>query len=211
MQNHVVSIYQDGTRAAQKGVDIRSGQSVETDFTLIPRHAGFLEGTIELEDDELEFDNRRFFTVHIPEEFHVLLAGSSSDLTYLRLALSTKLSDTSASLKMTESAFDRLSTSLLSNIDVIVLSNPPEPTSSQISILKTYLQNGGGVLIFPGAHTTVNAFNMSIAATLGISTISAVDAQLGTSQATGLSVEFENVDLRHPLFVGMFEKEEIKQ
>ena len=211
VQNHVVSIYQDGNRVAQKGVDIRSGQSVETDFTLVPKHAGFLEGTIELEDDELEFDNRRFFTVHIPEEFRVLLVGNSSNLTYLRLALNTRLSDTSASLKMTESTLDRLSTSLLSNIDVIVLSDPPELTSSQTSILKTYLQNGGGVLIFPGTHTTVSAFNMSIASALGISTIAAIDSQSGTSQVTGLSVEFEKVDLRHPLFAGMFEKTETKQ
>jgi hypothetical protein len=31
VQNYVVSIYQDGNRVAQKGVDIRSGQSVETE------------------------------------------------------------------------------------------------------------------------------------------------------------------------------------
>jgi hypothetical protein len=210
VQNHVVSIYQDGNRAAQKGVDIRSGQSIETEFTLVPKHAGFLEGIIELEDDELEFDNRRFFTVHIPEEFRVLLVGNSSDLTYLQLALSTRLSDSSTGLKMTESALDRLSTSLLNNIDVIVLSDPSELTSSQTSILKTYLQNGGGVLIFPGVHTTVSAFNMSIAAALGISTIAAVDSLSGMSQASGLYVEFEKVDLRHPLFAGMFEKEESK-
>ena len=52
---------------------------------------------------------------------------------------------------------------------------------------------------------------MSIAAALGISTIAAVDSQSGTSQGTGLSVEFEKVDLRHPLFAGMFEKDETKQ
>jgi hypothetical protein len=211
MQNHVVSIYQDGNRTAQKGVDIRSGQSVETEFTLVPKHAGFIEGSIELEDDELEFDNRRFFTVHIPEEFHVILVGNSSDLTYLRVALNTMLSDTSTSLKMTESTFDHLSTLLLSKIDVIVLSNSPELTSSQLSILKIYLQNGGGVLIFPGAHTSVNSFNGNIAAALGISSIAAVDSLTGTSQTAGLSVEFEKVDLHHPLFAGMFEKDETKQ
>jgi hypothetical protein len=211
VQNYVVSIYQDGSRVAQKGVDIRSGQSVETDFTLVPKHAGFLEGIIKLEDDELEFDNKRFFTVHIPEEFRVLLVGNSSDLMYFRLAVSTKLSDSIASLKMTESTFDRLSTSLLSKIDVIVLFDPPELTSSQMSILKTYFQNGGGLLIFPGAQTTVNSFNGSIAAALGISSIAAVDSLTGTSQTDGLSVEFEKVDLHHPLFAGMFEKDETKQ
>jgi hypothetical protein len=211
VQNHVVSIYQDGSRVAQKGVDIRAGQSVETEFTLVPKHTGFIEGIIELEDDELEFDNRRFFTVHIPEEFRVLLVGNSSDLTYLRLALNTRISDTSASLKITESTFDRLSTSLLSNIHVIVLSDLPELTSNQTSILKMYLHNDGGALIFPGAHTTVSSFNMNIAAALDISTIVSVDSLSVTPQVVGLSIEFEKVDLRHPLFTGMFEKDETKQ
>jgi hypothetical protein len=211
VQNHVVSIYQDGSRVGQKGVNIPSGQSVETEFALVPRHSGFLEGTITLEDDELEYDNKRFFTVHIPEELHVLLVGSPSNLTYLRLALSTKLSDTSANLKMTESVLDRLSTSLLNNIDVIILSDPTELTPNQASILKTFLQIGGGLFIFPGNHTTVSAFNTRIASVLGISTIAAVDSQSGISQAAGLSIEFEKVDLLHPLFIGMFEKDETKQ
>ena len=211
VQNHMVSIYQDGSRVVQKGVEIRSGQSVETDFTLVPKRTGFLEGTVELEDDDLEFDNRRFFTVHIPEENRVLFIGNPSDLTYLRLALKTSLSDITTNLKTTESTLDRFSTSLLNKIDVIILSDPPELTSGQTFILKTYLQNGGGVMVFPGVHTTVNAFNMSIATALGISTIAAVDSQSSISQRTGLSIEFEKVDLRHPLFTGMFEKDETRQ
>ncbi len=211
IQNHVVSIYQNESRTSQKGVDIRAGQSAETDFTLIPRQAGFLEGKIELEDDELEFDNKRFFTVHIPEELHILLLGSPSDLTYLRLALNTRLSDTSSSLKITESTLDRLSASLLNNIDAIILNDPPELTPNQISILKAYIQNGGGILIFPGIHSTVKSFNTSIANAFDISTIAAVDTLTGASNTSALPVEFEKVDYRHPLFSGMFEKNEPMQ
>jgi len=211
VQNYVVSIFQDGIRAAQKGVDIRSGQSVETDFTLIPKRSGFLEGSVELEDDELEFDNKRFFSVHIPDELHILLVSNSSDLTYLRLALNARLSDTSASLQTTESTLDRLSASILNKIDVIVLSNPTELTSSQLSIVKTYVENGGGIMIFPGALTTMNAFNSNIAAALGISTIAAIDSQSKTLQETDRSLGFEKVDLRHPLFTGMFDNDERQQ
>jgi len=211
IQNHVVSIYQDENRAAQKGVNIRAAQSVETDFTLIPKHTGFLEGKIVLEDDELGFDNKRFFTIHIPEEIRVLLVGNSSDNKYLRLALSTRLSDTSFSMKMTESTFDRLFASLLNNIDAVVVNDPPELTPNQSSILKTYIQNGGGALIFPGTHSTANSFNMSISNPLGISTIAAVDSIPEKLKTVNLPVEFEKVDLRHPLFIGMFEKDETIQ
>lgn len=210
VQNHVVSIYQDGSRVGQKGVDILAGQSVETEFTLVPKHSGFIEGKIELEDDDLEFDNTRFFTVHIPEELHVLLIGSAPDLTYLRIALAPRLTDSSASLKINQIPYDRFSSSQLNNIDVVVLSNLHEFTPDQSFALKTYLQNGGGMLFFPGAQTTGTVYNTAIAAPLGISTAAASDDN-STTKSTNSFIEFDKVDLRHPLFVGMFEETESKQ
>ena len=210
VQNHVVSVYQSGSRAGQKGVDIHAGQSVETEFTLVPKHSGFLEGKIELEDDDLEFDNTRFFTVHIPEELHVLLIGGSSDLTYLSLTLASRITDSSASIKINRIPYDRFSSSPLNNTDVVVFSNLHELTHDQSLLLKTYLQNGGGMLFFPGTQTTKDAFNSSIAAPLGISTITAFDDTLTSPAATSF-IEFDKVDLRHPLFSGMFEDTEAKQ
>jgi hypothetical protein len=205
VQNHVVSIYQGGLRVGQKGVDIRAGQSVETEFTLVPKHSGFLEGKIELEDDDLEFDNTRFFTVHVPEELHVLLVGSPSDLTYLRLTLATRLTDSSASLKINQITSDRFSSFPLNNTDVVVFSNLRELTHDQSLVLKTYLQNGGGMLFFPGTQTSKDEFNAAIAGPLGISTITASDDHLMSPSAVSF-IEFDKVDLRHPLFTGMFEE-----
>ena len=210
VQNHVVSVYQDGSRVGQQGVDIRAGQSVETEFTLVPKHSGFLEGRIELEDDDLEFDNTRFFTVPIPEELHVLLVGNASDLTYLRLNLATRLTDSSASLKINQITYDRISSSQLSNTDAVVLSNLHELTHDQSSALKNYLHDGGGILFFPGAHTDGNTFNTGIATPLGISTVVASENNL-MSQPTNSFIEFDKVDLHHPLFAGMFEEAEAKQ
>jgi hypothetical protein len=210
IQNHVVSVYQDGNRVGQKGADIRAGQSVETEFMLVPKHPGFLEGKIELEDDDLEFDNTRFFTVHIPDEFHVLLVGTPSDLTYLRITLATRLTDSSASLKINQIPYDRFSSSQLNNTDVVIFSNLQELTHNQSFALKTYIQNGGGLLFFPGIQTTRDAFNTAIAAPLGISTVSTSDDNL-TSQSANSFIEFDKVDLRHPLFAGMFEETESKQ
>ena len=210
LQNHVVSVYQDGIRVGQKGVDIRAGQSVETEFTLVPKHPGFIEGKIELEDDDLEFDNTRFFIVHIPEELHVLLVGNASDLTYLHITLATRLTDSSASLKISQITYDRFSSSKLNNIDVVVLSNLHELTHDQSLALKMYLQNGGGMIFFPGAQTTSNAFNTSVAVPLGISTVTTSTDNLKLQSASSF-IEFDKVDLRHPLFTGMFEETELQQ
>ena len=210
VQNHVVSVYQDGSRVGQKGVDIRAGQSIETEFTLVPKHSGFIEGKVEIEDDDLDFDNSRFFTVYIPKELHVLLVGNASDLTYLRIALAARLSDSSASLKLNQITYDRFSSSQLNNTDVVVFSNLHELTNGQFFALKTFIQNGGGLLFFPGAPTTINTFNTEIAAPLGISTATTSEDNLSLKHITSF-VEFDKVDLRHPLFAGMFEETEAKQ
>jgi hypothetical protein len=209
-QNHLVSIYQDGSRVAQKGVDIHTGQSIETEFSLVPKHSGFLEGIVELEDDDLEFDNKRCFIVYIPEELRVLLIGDATDLTYLRLALTTRLSDSSASLKINETTWNRFSSLQLSSTNVAVLANPRELTMSQSAALKSYLQNGGGILIFPGSQSTVTSFNSSVSAILGSPLNVAVESQSPTSQSSNSFLEFDKVDFRHPLFSGMFEENEKK-
>ena len=210
LQNHVVSVYQDGNRVGQKGVDIHAGQSIETELMLVPRHSGFLEGKIELEDDDLEFDNTRFFTVHIPEELHVLLVGSTTDFTYLRITFATRLTDSSASIKINQITYDNFLSSQLNNIDVVVLSNLHELTHDQSLALKTYLQNGGGMLFFPGTQTTGNAFNTAIATPLGISTVTTSEDNLKLNSVNSF-IEFDKIDFHHPLFEGMFEETEAKQ
>jgi hypothetical protein len=210
VQNHVVSVYQDGSRVGQKGVDIHAGQSMETEFTVVPKHSGFLEGKIELEDDDLEFDNTRYFTVHIPEELHVLLVGNPVDLSYLRIALSTRLPDSSASVTVNQVTENRFSSFPLNKTDVVVFSNLHDLTPDQSHALKTYIQNGGGVLFFPGAQTNGNIFTSSFAGPLGIS--SAAPTELTPRpQSSNSFVEFDKVDLRHPLFSGMFEGSDAKQ
>jgi hypothetical protein len=83
-------------------------------------------------------------------------------------------------------------------------------TRDQSFALKTYLQSGGGIIIFPGSRTTINAFNSSIAVPLGISRAVMSEDNL-KSQTANSFIEFDKVDLRHLLFSGMFEESEIKQ
>ena len=98
----------------------------------------------------------------------------------------------------------------MNNTDVIVFSNLHELTSDQSFALKTFIQNGGGLFFFPGAQTTISAFNTEIAAPLGISTVTTPEDNL-SSKPIDSFIEFDKVDLRHPLFAGMFEETETKQ
>ena len=209
--DHVISVFQDGSRATQKGIDIPSGRAIDVEFTLMPKRSGYLDGMIELEDDDLEFDNKHYFTIRIPEEIKVLLIGNQSDLRFIRLALSTRLSDSNAALKVSETTWDRFSTSQTQNTDVIVFSNPHELTQSQSTSLKVFLQNGGGLMLFPGNHLTTETFNTTIATPLGIPLIAAQEKPTAQIQINNSFIEFDKCDLRHPIFSGMFEDVNSKQ
>ena len=205
VHNHLLSIIQDGVHAAQKGFDLAAGQSTTIEFTITPKHTGFVNGIVELEDDDLEFDNRRYFTVDVPTEIRIAIIGSATDARYIELALNTQLADSTASLRLNETILDRLTTTQLSNTDVIVLTNPHDLDATSIEKLKTFVANGGGILIFPGAQTTASDFNATLATAFGISKMLPSQQQSQTT-STESFVEFSKTDLRHPIFQGMFEE-----
>jgi hypothetical protein len=211
LRNHIVSAFLDGERVAQKGVDIAAGRTANVEFTVVPRHAGYIEGAVEIEEDDLDFDNRRYFAVRIPDEIRVLMVGNKPDVHYIRLALQAQSSDSSAALRMSEASWDRFSASQMRKADVIIFSNPHEISQELAASVKTFLRNGGGLLLFPGNQLTSEAFNTTLARPLGISTIIPHEHQISQTQGGQSFVEFDRVDLQHPIFSGMFEKADVKR
>jgi hypothetical protein len=207
VRNHLVSIYQDGKHTAQKGIDLAGGESGEIEFSIVPEHPGFLQGLVEIEDDNLIYDNKAYFIIHVPEELRVLLIGSRSELSYIRIALSARQRDSSANMRITETTWDRFTPALLKETDVILLANPPEPAGGRYESIKNYLYAGGGVFILPGEGSTVTEFNRSLSAILGFQRSASLESPSHSAQSGGSFIEFDKIDMQHPLFAGMFKKE----
>jgi hypothetical protein len=162
---------------------------------------------VELESDDLDFDNRRYFTLEIPELIRLLLVGSPVDLQYVRLALGSGGVSHSSSLQIKETTPERLTAADILNADVILFSNPRDLTTTQLEHLSTFLESGGGMVIFPGSHTQPSTFNPTVAEKLNVPRLVGVQ-QLHAgppAQESESFLTFDRVDLRHPLFVGMFE------
>ena len=207
IQNHIVSLFLNGERVAQKGLDVPAGASTQVDFTAVPKSAGMLEGIVELENDDLEFDNRRYFTLTIPERVGVLLVGSSEDTQFLRLALSIRESATSTAVQVHEITPERLSANDIDAADVVILSGPRPLTAVQASRIESFLAAGGGLIVFPGQQTQQSAFNTGVAEKIGIPPITIIETLQSDGSETESFVGFDRVEVRHPLFQGMFEED----
>ncbi len=200
-ENHLISIFLNGSRVSQRGIDLPAGQIVRSEFSIIPRSSGFIKGRIELEDDDLLYDNRFYFSLHLPEQVRVLLIGTETDTRFLSMALAARTAESSA-LKTERSEYDRVTGPMIKNSDVIILTNPHQESTPFVERLVAFVSNGGGLFLFPGPKTTPEPFNRTYAP-LRIPVLKQIE---NITEESARLIEIEKAELRHPLFEGMFEQ-----
>jgi len=203
----VVSLVLDGQRIAQSTVDVAADSQTSTQLTASPRGTGWLSGRIELEDNPYLFDNAREFALHVPEERSILLVeGSGTDTRYLRLALSSELSEGSGRFVTERIPETSLASTTLGSHDAVILAGVQTLSSGERAAIEQYLEGGGGVLFFAGDDVQWADYN-ALLGNLGGGRIEGTsEAAQDTDLSGGVSVGvFDRVDTDHPLFEGMFE------
>ena len=205
VQDHVVSVFLNGTRVAERSIDIPKGSVVPAEFSVVANSTGFIEGMVEIEDDDFQYDNRRYFALQIPDHVRALLVGSASDLQYPKLALSTRTSASESALTVENVTADRLSSVEIRRADVIILCSSQGISAAQVSELAAFVKSGGGLVLFPGAQVDPVTFNALFSKGLSLPSLAAVDRSARPNSESESFIEFEKVELQHPLFEGMFE------
>ncbi len=205
VQDHVVSVFLNGTRIAERSIDIPKHSDLTVEFSVAANSTGYIEGFVELEDDDFQYDNRRYFVLQIPERVRALLVGTAVDVRYPRLALSTRTSASESALVLDEVAPDKLSSTEIKRANAIVLCTSQGLSTPQISELSSFVKSGGGLALFPGTQIDPAAFNSLIGAGLTIPSLTAIERPSKPAGESESFLEFDKVELRHPLFEGMFE------
>ncbi|MEW6509603.1 MAG: BatA domain-containing protein [Bacteroidota bacterium] len=203
LHNVVASIYLEGTRVAQRAVDLPAHTSIEQEFRCTPTRRGIQGGYAEIEDDLLEEDNRRYFTLQVPDEIRVLASGSAAGATALPALALTLGSDTSLAgtfvVRQTNEA--GLAAADLDRFDVLMLCGHRGPSTADARRIARFVRGGGGLVVFPGTGSIPLLYNEGLLKELGI-------PHWGSGPVTqpqGTFLTFGNVDFSHPLFEGMFE------
>ena len=208
----VVSLFLNGTRVAQRGVDLQSEGYVDVELSAVPSSVGFIEGFVELEDDDFEPDNRRYFVVQIPERIQVLLVGRPTETRYLGLALATELTTGATAFEVREITTLQLSSSNIEQSDVVILAGSQGLSPTQTSQLASYVQTGHGMIFFPDPSLSPSWFDSAFARPVGTPLMSGIDKGPAPSVNGQIEsfLEFDHVDLRHPIFQGMFEDQQLR-
>ncbi len=199
----VVSLFIDDERAAQKSFDVNAGQSAIVEIEATPKTTGFIDVVAEIETDEIEQDNKRFASLYIPEKTFVgLFSENPNDLTFVDLALQTA---GESKYEIERKNINRLTTQQLSKYQTIIIA--ANSISSGIEQLKNYVQNGGGLILFPSSNQDAIRLNQ-LYAQLGLRISSSF---VGKVSSTDLKIKFDKTDFNHPVFQNIFQNDEKKK
>ena len=197
IEDYAVSLYFGDERVAQTSIALAPEVPVRVTLRGAPTMRGWLAGYVTTEDDGFEEDNQRYFTLNVPARRDILLVhGNEAQTDHVELALS--LRSESEALSTTKIPQRALAATLLSNYSTIFLISPDELSTGEAAKLQQYIENGGGLLIFPAADpTSTNALLETVGA--------------GRVSIQELETSVDEADFEHPLFEGVFTASERAQ
>ncbi len=183
-----ISLYNNGELIAKTAAKFTSNGNAEVEFS-IPVHQK-LDGYLSIMDNALAYDNRFYFNINAREKIKVL-AISESESDYLNRLFRGDEFD------FNKFSPDRLDYSVLDDKNVIVLDNLNAIPSSLQTVLRSFFNTGGTVIIVPSINTDLSSYNSllsSLSSTRFIEKVSS-EAQLTT------------ISFDHPLYQNVFEQQ----
>ena len=174
--------------------DLEPGERAEVIVNLLPKNPGWQSGYIQIDDNPIDFDNKRYFSYYVPfrekmliveekpnAKLHLMFGGEVLDQFDVKFVLARDIASEN-----------------LSQYKSLMLVGLNEISSGLAEKLVSHIQDGRSVLFFPGEEMNITSVN-GLFQTLGIGAFGRkIESEVG-QVASG-------VDLEHPVFEGVFAK-----
>lgn len=204
VNNTVLSIFLNDERAAQQSISLNPGASEVIEVEATANKTGFIDVIAELEDDDIEFDNKRHLSIYIPEKIPVLLSYDQlSDLNFINVALAT--GNISENYIIDFKPINQLLSTKLD--DYYVLFIVGESITSGFDRFKNFAEQGGGVVIFPSSKINLERFN-NLLVNIGLPK---AESHIGQPDKTDNPTLIQETDFEHPLLKNIFQTQEKKR
>ena len=150
MENVPVELYLNEDRVGQVVSGFETGRTRDFLFQAYTGKSGIVTGLMTIPEDAFPFDNEYHFNLVIPTLINCTVVGASQSEIHLLLTALRSI-DYDNHYLFAESRIDSLPQALfLDESDVLILYNPGNLPSSALEEIKTFLNNGGGVIWFSG-------------------------------------------------------------
>lgn len=204
VNNSVLSLFLNDERAAQQSISLSPGESKIVEIESVANISGFVDVIAELEDDDIEYDNKRYLSIYIPDKIPVLLSYDNfSDLSFINIALST--GNVSGNYRIDFKPTNQLLSTRLDDYSVIFIVG--ETITSGFDRIKNFSELGGGVIVFPSSKINLERFN-NLLSNIGLPN---TERHIGQPDKTDNPTLFQETDFEHPLLKNIFQTQDRKR
>ncbi len=186
IDNLPISLYNDDNLLAKSSVSM--DKEATTTFTL-PANT-IINGTLKIEDVNLQFDNNLYFNINETPKINVLSINEGDDAFLKRIY-------TEDEFNYTSSNFKDLNYNSITSQNLIVLNELQRIPSALNTALKSFTGNGGVLIIIPSENIDIQSYNNT-----NIKFDFAPLKPLVTIEKRLTSINYS-----HPIYINVFEKQ----
>lgn len=180
-----VALYNFNELIAKTAIDFEVEQSVT--FT-IPANQTF-NGTLQIEDDYLSFDNTFFFNLNTNKTINVLAINGSDDAFLYKLYGGEEFNFQSFQT-------DQLNYNLITEQNLVVLNELDNIPNNLSAALTSFKNNGGHIVVIPATNADITSYN-SLLNSLNVP---------GYTDVFESEKRISNINFSHPLLEKVFDK-----
>ncbi|MBP1841121.1 BatA domain-containing protein [Formosa algae] len=148
VDNLSVALHNDEMLISKSAVSITD--QAETQFTL--SNKDIINGTFSIEDSGLQFDNTLYFNINTPSKVNVMSVTESDDTFLSKIFTADEFTFTSVSA-------NQLDYNAIQEQHTIILNELKDIPNSLSTILKSFTDQGGNLIVIPAAQLNRNAYN----------------------------------------------------
>jgi hypothetical protein len=174
-------------------MQIGANNSQTASFPYNETNKGFVQGEVQINDQQIHFDDTWYFSYEVPERTNIYLIEEANSSPNVARAYAVE-----ARYNVQTTSPGEVSSNTLAEADLIVLNGLDEISSGLRDELSTAHQNGQRILIIPGENINRNDYQPLLAA-LSLPT-------LGPIQINALNLQ--RINDEDPFFRGVFEKKQ---
>ena len=191
LENALVGLVVDNERKAQSTVSLRPGQPTRVSFKFKIDAPGKHGGFIEIDYDRYDVDNKRYFTLDMPERISLLTVGQTeSSLRFLSLALNRP---EAGQISFKGIGAGDLLREDLEKYDVVLLYDLKKLDPAREASITGFVDNGGGLFVSLGKSIDPVYWKTFLK---NAANISAGDM----TGSIGEYIVWDNFDYEHPIF-----------
>ncbi len=174
-------------------MQIGANNSQTASFPYNETNKGFVQGQVQINDQQIHFDDTWYFSYEVPERTNIYLIEEASSSPNVARAFAVE-----ARYNVQTTSPGEVASNTLADADLIVLNGLDEISSGLRDELSTAHQNGQRILIIPGENIRRNDYQPLLTA-LSL-------PALGPIQTTALNLQ--RINDEDPFFRGVFEKKQ---